>query len=438
MKIRLLSVFLLLFLFSNPVILFAQGNVIVETSQKSGLLNTIFKTKKGTVEVYVPEDIRNGDIISGSVIAEPANTNPGKPGKSSSVLNGYVVEIQGEKTPVGKGKQFWTIPQITGTVLSITLLDQSGKKVSNTSIPVQTGSSANSNAIFPVSTEIPDFIISDELCQIPGKFDGNLQNTSVKINNENMDILAESPRGSIFVCNENAIGRSKIEVIENGFTSTHYTNVLRLNLSSGNTRLLKGESTLIKVEVSGLDSINRNIPVTIINDSPSTIKLSGGNNQIQRIKPNEIIAGKWQKEITATGISTGSYSIAVRIDDAKSDAITVFPAVKMPPSRLPISSEPLVYDPNILAIYADFAKKAGILFDIKDFNLPKKYKYDKDKETVALGNDKDFNEKRKKAEKKAEKVKIDTDSTKYEGRTELKGNVGFKVYYSEKDKNGCY
>jgi len=201
---------------------------------------------------------------------------------------------------------------------------------------------------------------------------------------------------------------------------------------------MKGESTKVKVEVTGLEGLNRRIPVRIVNNSPANINLAGGNGQILMISSGETISGRWSREITATGITSGAYSVMAEFPEPEIKDFSMFPKLDLPASLFRQTEFPLVWQPQLMALYGDFVRGAGILMDIKDFNLPKKYRYDPEKETVARGSSGDFNNRRKKAAGDAAGTKEKTDSTRYKGRDELKGTVGFRVYYTPKDKNGCY
>jgi hypothetical protein len=58
-----------------------------EIKRSNGLNTATFKTKEGNVNIYFP-DLQEGDIISGTVLAEPAGKNERQKAGNSNVISG--------------------------------------------------------------------------------------------------------------------------------------------------------------------------------------------------------------------------------------------------------------------------------------------------------------------------------------------------------------
>lgn len=63
----------LLFIYVSAISIFP-GFAQTITSQK-GLTTVTFNVPEGKITIYLPDDIRSGDIISGTVSAEPGGKN---------------------------------------------------------------------------------------------------------------------------------------------------------------------------------------------------------------------------------------------------------------------------------------------------------------------------------------------------------------------------
>ena len=129
-----LSMFFISLLSSNPVSSQQQPDVIKEDN--NGLTTVKFDSDQGAINVYVPSNLYAGDVISGTVIAEPKGKNEKKLEKNKNILKGYVVELEDSQTPVEKGKDTWKIPQVVkGGVLHLLLKDAKGALLASSTIP---------------------------------------------------------------------------------------------------------------------------------------------------------------------------------------------------------------------------------------------------------------------------------------------------------------
>lgn len=243
----------------------------------SALQETKFDTQYGKTSVRLPNDIRAGDTISGTVSVEPAGGSDAVKVSSNATLQGMVIEIDGKQTRVSSGKLLLTIGA-EGGLVPIILRDPNGAIIAI----------SGTNAVppnMPVTTPRPVGAVSPagQPLSIPGNFDGNAANTNVTINNMPVELIAESPRVSIVNCPPGTTGPVEIMVSDPKSTVTARTNVVGIELSAPKLNLIKGERTSVTVEVIGLQGLKEPLPVKLT--ASSGVRLQGGNNQTIMVDP---------------------------------------------------------------------------------------------------------------------------------------------------------
>jgi hypothetical protein len=312
-SLKILLLFLFLYAFITPF--YGQDKKAVDTKQKNGLTTVTFNTPNGKVTVTLPEKVHAGDIISGTVIAKPKGKNEKQKTKNKNILNGYVIEIDKKKSSAKSKKIKWQIPKkVTKDVTELILKDKKGKVISKVDLPVITIPRLANTPIDEVDFKIPDYMRAGEPEQITGFYDGNFENTLIKMEGIDVDILAESPEALFIQAPESMEGQCVVEILEDDIEFTGYTNILRLNLSADKLTLSKGETTTIHIEVKGLEDFNSVVPLSIANLTHDNISLEGGNEQHLLIESSDIDAdGKYQKDVQVSAKRTGGFSVMVEV-----------------------------------------------------------------------------------------------------------------------------
>lgn len=314
----------------------------------NGLHTVKFDTPSGQLTVNLPDDMRAGDTISGTVIAEPKGQTKEERAKNQSELNSLVVEIDGKPVEPFSGdspkERESVIQQIiyhldrpevqpapnapaTSRPMPISLVNSAGKEIARTTISTSlknTGHDANA----PLFFNIPPLGQMGRPIVITGPFDGNSSNTTITAsalrttvqdfekNTENVSggfgLLAESPRKAVFQSPANVTGPMQITVNEAGKQTTgNYRNV-GVNLSAPKTSLLKGESTTMRVEVSGLEGIKQPVPLTL--ESRGVISMAGGAYQPLVIQPSQVgVDGRYSTTRGVTGVQAGGWSATATV-----------------------------------------------------------------------------------------------------------------------------
>lgn len=307
-KQNLTYVWLITALFCWQMSLLAQ----VETETRQGLRKTTFTTERGEVSVYLPNTLKKGDRISGTVMAEPAGKSDRQWEKNKAILNGFVVEV--EEAPENKAaltKDFfqWTIPvALTGGVIHYVLKDEKGKTLAIEKMEI-----AEVDEVILTSDKlaVPPAIVEGAL--VPARsqiFDGDLMNTRIKTGDRPAFILAESPREAFFVCPEDAIGPQTVMVIEENEVQRTETNVLAIDMTADKINLMRGERSEVTIVVRGLEGISVPVPLNVTNETPEVVSMSGGDEQIIMIQPGQVDKdGMFTHKLMALARQSGAYSI---------------------------------------------------------------------------------------------------------------------------------
>lgn len=329
-------------------------NARVETGR--GLQTVIFDTPPGLIRVYLPDDMRAGDTISGTVMAEPKGQTPEERAKNMEVLSGYVIEVETSKKPDGtsnpkvKAEVTAPIPQLRITLpptptppltnvssgssggLGITLTNASGSFSTGgtITIPIELVS-LSLQSVAPLNTfQLPTIGQPGRPAVINGPFQVNGGTTLMygppgasvqdfEKNTENVsggfgliNPIAQSPRKCVFEAPTNVTGPIELYLKEGNIqTKGEYRNV-RVNLTAPKTSLIKGESTELHVQVSGLQGIKEPVPLTL--ESHGVITMEGGMYQPLVIQPSEVGAdGRYSTTRGITGVQTGVWGATATV-----------------------------------------------------------------------------------------------------------------------------
>ncbi len=331
MRISHHHIVLSLFLFVATSITRAQT-----ISSQKGLTTAIFTTPQGNVKVFLPDDIRPGDMISGTVIAEPKGNNARQIERNLVELIKYSISI--DETKCFFSDQPTTIKclvrQDRQVTASLELLNVNGVKAQELTLKfIQTkAESINDNRGSISGCIIPSHALADAPCKITGSFDGNAANTNCTVNNQPMKVLAESPRQCIVQYPANAQGPGTMQVKENGQEKcTRQISGVDMQVTTGDLNLRKGQSTYIDIKITGLQNLPDKAVLTIINTTPNVVTMTNGNTQVIPVWPRPDSAnGTFSIHCPAVSITTGNFVVEINLDlPQPGDAIT--PANEVPP-----------------------------------------------------------------------------------------------------------
>ena len=290
----------------------------VQTETKFGLITTTFDTLEGTVSVNLPDDVAAGDTISGTVIAQPKGTTQDEQAKNEDSLNGYVVEVAKQETPAEQNQgSKWVIPPVA-QFIPVVLKNREGKVVAQTEVPFSPGNGSKPNpngGLQQGNYSTPPFGQAGRPISVAGPFDGDFNNTLIKLGSETAQFLAESPRKVVVRSPANLIGPATIEVNERGrvVARCKYQSI-RVRLAADKLNLTRGEQTMLTVTLYGLDGVTSPLPLQLTNASPSTVRMGGGDTQIITANPEYFTGGVFTANRTLTGVREGGFNINAVVD----------------------------------------------------------------------------------------------------------------------------
>lgn len=290
----------------------------VRTDTAFGLITTTFDTLNGTVSVNLPDDVAAGDTISGTVIAEPKGSTKDEQAKNEDSLNGYVVEVAKQETPKQQTQgSKWVIPPAAQFV-PVVLKNRLGKEVARTQVPVlhgdvnkpRTGETPNGNLPPQDSYSTPQFGQAGKPVSVAGPFDGDFNNTAIKLGDQTAQFLAESPRKSVVRSPANLVGQATIEVNEQNkvVARCRYQSV-SIKLAADKLNLIRGEQTRLTATLSGLDGVTGPVSMQLTNATPWTVRMEGGETQTITAQPGEFTNGSFFATRTLVGVKAGGFAI---------------------------------------------------------------------------------------------------------------------------------
>ncbi len=323
-----------------------------------GLTTVTFHLDHGEITVNLPDDIRAGDTISGTVVEEPKGQTKEERAMNQTELNGLVIEIDGKPVeppfPVTAKerestiqKTFWiyhadearlrpnaTDPK-TATPKPISIsLAKAGSEIAQTTVPIEMVS-LSLQSVTPLTVfQLPTVGQQGRPIVVTGPFDGNSSNTILnwiavrsavqdfEKNTENVSggfgLIAESPRKAVFAAPNNVTGPIELHLTEGKTQTTGNYRNLKVDLTAPKTSLLKGESTELHVEVSGLQGLTQPVPLTL--ESHGVITMVGGNLQSLTIPPSQVGPdGRFTTTRGITGVQTGGWTATATVVTHKFD-----------------------------------------------------------------------------------------------------------------------
>lgn len=352
-----------------------------EFDSTDGLLLVNLTTPQGVLKVSLPDDMRAGDTVSGSIIPEPTGQTKEERARNRAGLNQYQLVIANSRPgandfilklfrrklptantgtvtnsglsepcacPVGfslsASGQVEGVAQpanVPGSAESATCVEGcpaflayggaldniSGDATTTEAQYLKPLTEAQIDQLYdiqdtgqppteprPNQFRLPTTGQNGSSVEIKGPFDGNLRTTDIRIGGQPVIKLAESPRICIFKSPEQNFGPTDITLKENNVETKGTYRNLGVRLSAPKTSLLKGETTTVTIEVSGLSGIKYDVPLHL--EASGVINMAGSNYQYLSIRPQEVKPdGRYTTTRTITGQQAGGFGVTATVID---------------------------------------------------------------------------------------------------------------------------
>lgn len=316
-------------------IVFSTASSAQTTVMFKGGLRLEFNVTGGKIVVCLPDDIRPEEMISGTVVAEPAGSTPEEISSNLKLLQKQKYKMDaGGIVITNITTQYQPLKlKIAEANFSATLKDSKNNIIN--SIPVSALSSIPQP---PGPVTVPTHALTLWPVRITGPFDGDMSTTKCKIDGNEMAILAESPRQTIFYLPQMPVGKHTITIEENGITTEKKMNAVDFTLDLLKSKLLKGEQTTATLEITGLQGLPSDAKLVVTNVNPAVIMLSGGNTQSFTITPAQVEdKGIFKQIFYGQSIITGTFDLRadLQLPDSQSGQSTITSIEIILPSPTP-------------------------------------------------------------------------------------------------------
>jgi len=252
----------------------------------------------GSVAVVLPGGIRTGQTVSGTIVPLPAG--PWGPALPTGL---QLQDPNGNKHPVEPGRAVTfrpDKPMMTWKVL------RNGEVLGTRNVGVKSlsGPADMQGARTPIVQENCAFTV-------PGTFDGNAGNTTIRVGDRPATILAESATSAIAVVTDlgQTAGKVPIQVTDAGKTTT--LDGPAVTVRADCPALSKGQTGTAKVTVAGLSGVGP-IGLSVATCNPRTVKMADGTKTHRsRVDPSRIDAhGVFHLDVPVVAIQSGPYVFA--------------------------------------------------------------------------------------------------------------------------------
>lgn len=295
---------------------FTRAQTADASVQTTGTVHIVaFETPRGIIRVHVSSDAAAGDTISGMVLAEPTGATPQAKEANLAQLNGFVVDWQGQQTPVSRRRYEWLIPITLRTGSGALLLrDREGRLLSQASLPIDPVPAPVLPAPSPAEAfELPTRGEVSKNAVIRGPSDGRITGRTVSVGGTQADLLAASPRQLAFLVPATPPGPLPVRFAFADRVIEGTLRVLEVRLKASNEQLIGGQRATLTVTVFGLNGITEPMKLTMLNRSAATVRVENIDRPIT-IEPRQVTRqGTFVVTRRITGVRPGRYQIVASV-----------------------------------------------------------------------------------------------------------------------------
>ncbi|MCX6314088.1 MAG: hypothetical protein NTX08_05070 [Sphingobacteriales bacterium] len=283
-------------------------------SSQKGLTTVIFNLPKGSINVNLPNDVRPGELISGTVVTVPEGKNSIQTAKNLVNLKAYSVALDGKQVLISnaaKGFQF-TLSNEKKLQIHLAIVNEQGVMAKQVNIPF-----SQNNKTIPAAMGciIPSHALTNAPLRIIGQFDGNSSNTKCKLGGKELDILAENSGACFVQFPDNISGTQILQVQETGQPACiKPLSTVNMQVSADKTNLLKGEKTTLSVQVSGLQNLPDTAMLSLTNMTPAVVVMQPANNNLIFLTPANVVDGNYSNSFIIESTRSGTFTVSVDLN----------------------------------------------------------------------------------------------------------------------------
>ena len=271
-----------------------QGATVAVDPMGWGVTHAEFAKNYGKLNLYLPDDMRAGEPVSGSVFTEGA-------------VQASDLRIAGTLAPISEHMVQFTIPSDAREAFSVDVLDSRGAITAQFLVPLPARVGER-----PAHFSWPQVTTSGMPSRFRGPFDGSRTTTALEAEASPVGVLTESLRSSVVVGPAWRVGRLSWEVLEGAHLAKASVNNVSVKVSPPDTEARVGRRADARLEVAGLEGLDPSLyPLTV--EVMSTTPTIEFDNRAQAIRVDiaaaEAHGGTALKKVRFKAKKRGQYTL---------------------------------------------------------------------------------------------------------------------------------
>ena len=285
------------------------------SNPERGLLVLRLMNNQGTVVVYLPDGLREGEPFSGTFNSLGTI--------SSTATLDYALELGEQHAKLRDGAFHWKIPEKTGGHVRLRFTGYYGEELAVMELPVAQASDPV-EAPLPGGDKLhlPTMIQSGLSFPIFGPLDGDSSTTSVEVAGQKLQVFAELPGKAVVAGPNNLAGMSSYEIKKGVMEGKGETRVINIEQKLPSPPQRNGKTGKLKIRVTGLAGVTADVPIRFaitprqdaLFEPTMKYEYFVSPEQFRFIEPKEVKAdGSFSTQRTIMRIIPGSMDVSVQL-----------------------------------------------------------------------------------------------------------------------------
>ncbi len=224
------------------------------SNPERGLLELRLMNNQGTIVVYLPDGVREGELFSGTF--NPIGT------VSSAATYEYSLELEEQHAKLREGAFHWKMPTKTDGHVRLRFTGYYGEELAVLELPVVQASDPLDSPLPGGETlHLPGMIQSGLTFPVFGPLDGDSTTTSVEVGGQRLRVLTEVP-GRAIVTGPNSLGGvAPYDIKKGGNEEKGETRVINIEQKLPSPPEQNGRTGKLKIRVTGLTGVSKAVPI---------------------------------------------------------------------------------------------------------------------------------------------------------------------------------
>jgi hypothetical protein len=250
---------LAVYMFALPGLAIAQRQTATSydlsvSNPERGLLELRLINNQGTIVVFLPDGVREGEPFSGTL--NPIGT------VSSTATYDYSLELGEQHAKLSAGTFHWKMPEKTGGHVRLRFTGYYGEELAVFELPVvQASDLVDAQLPGGETLQLPGMIQSGLSFPVLGPLDGDSSATSVDVGGQNLRVLAEVPGKAIVAGPNNLEGISLYEIKKGALEEKGEVRVINIEQKLLSPPERNGKTGKLKIRVTGLAGVTKEVPI---------------------------------------------------------------------------------------------------------------------------------------------------------------------------------